>query len=281
MKTFLIILFSLILPYHLVAQILYSQKDVQIINSILSDAKKTNLSDSTIDKIVIHVGKQFLGTPYVGGVLDKPVIENLVIDISELDCVTFLENTVALSLTIRKNKIQFEDFCNELKFIRYRDGIMNGYASRLHYFYDWINNNEKKGVLQNITSVTGGKPYLRTVNSMTVNRLKYAHLKDDSSALVVKKVEEELTTMSKFYLPKEDIRLAEDNIKDGDLIALTTTIEGMEVAHVGIAIHQNSRLHFMHASSLGKKVEISSVPLFDMIKNKTIYTGIIVARLNK
>lgn len=281
MKTFLIILFSLILPYHLVAQILYSQKDVQIINSILSDAKKTNLSDSTIDKIVIHVGKQFLGTPYVGGVLDKPVIENLVIDISELDCVTFLENTVALSLIIKKNKIQFEDFCNELKFIRYRDGILNGYASRLHYFYDWINNNEKKGVLQNITSVTGGKPYLRTVNSMTVNRLKYAHLKDDSSALVVKKVEEELTTMSKFYLPKEDIRLAEDNIKDGDLIALTTTIEGMEVAHVGIAIHQNSRLHFMHASSLGKKVEISSVPLFDMIKNKTIYTGIIVARLNK
>ena len=281
MKTFLIILFSLILPYHLVAQILYSQKDVQIINSILSDAKKTNLSDSTIAKIVIHVGKQFLGTPYVGGVLDKPVIENLVIDISELDCVTFLENTVALSLIIKKNKIQFEDFCNELKFIRYRDGILNGYASRLHYFYDWINNNEKKGVLQNITSVTGGKPYLRTVNSMTVNRLKYAHLKDDSSALVVKKVEEELTTMSKFYLPKEDIRLAEDNIKDGDLIALTTTIEGMEVAHVGIAIHQNSRLHFMHASSLGKKVEISSVPLFDMIKNKTIYTGIIVARLNK
>ncbi len=281
MKTFLIILFSIILPYHLIAQILYSQKDVQIINSILSDAKNTNLTDSTIDKIVIRVGKQFLGTPYVGGVLDKPEIENLVIDISELDCVTFLENTVALSLTIKKNKTQFEDFCNELKFIRYRDGIMNGYASRLHYFYDWINNNEKKGVLQNITSVTGGKPYLRTVNSMSVNRSKYAHLKDDNSALVVKKVEEELTTMDKFYLPKEEIRLAEDKIQDGDLIALTTTIEGMEVAHVGIAIHQNSRLHFMHASSLGKKVVISSVPLFDMIKNKTIYTGIIVARLNK
>lgn len=281
MKTFLIILFSIILPYHLNAQILYSQKDVRIFNSILSEAKKTNLSDSTIDKIVIHVGKQFIGTPYVGGVLDKPEIENLVIDISELDCVTFLENTVALSLTIKKNKTQFEDFCNELKFIRYRDGIINGYASRLHYFYDWINNNEKKGILQNITLATGGKPYLRTVNSMTVNRLKYAHLKDDSSAFVVKKIEEELTIMEKFYLPKEEIRLAENKIKDGDVIALTTTIDGMEVAHVGIAIHKNARLHFMHASSLGKKVEISDVPLFEMIKYKTIYTGIIVARLNK
>lgn len=281
MKTLLILLFSIIIPYHLISQVIFSQKDVQIFNSILSEAKKTNLSDSAIDKIVIHIGKQLLGTPYVGGVLDKPEKENLVINLSELDCVTFLESTVALSLTIKKNKTQFEDFCNELKFIRYRDGVMNGYASRSHYFYDWINNNEKKGILQNITSVIGGKPYIRTVNSMTANRALYPKLKSDSSAMVVKKVEEELTSMNKYYVPKEEIRLAEDKIQDGDLIALATTIEGMEVAHVGIAIHKNSRLHFMHASSLDKKVEISDVPLFDMLKNKKIYTGIIVARLNK
>ena len=134
MKVFLMLLFSIQLPCHLIAQVLYSQQDIQVFNSILYEAKKTNLSDSAIDKIVIYAGKQFLGSPYVGGVLDKPETENLVIDLSGLDCVTYLESTIALSIVIKKNKTQFEDFCNELKFIRYRDGVMNGYASRLHYF---------------------------------------------------------------------------------------------------------------------------------------------------
>jgi len=280
MKTFFLLIISGLFPIHLMAQVLYSPKDVQIFTSIVSEAKKINLSDSAINKIEMEVGRQLMGTRYVGGILDKPESENLVVNLSELDCVTFLENTVTLSLCIKNNKTQFDDFCNELKFIRYRDGILNGYTSRLHYFYDWINNNEKKGILKNVTSETGGKPYIRTINSMTVNRAQYPHLKDDSSALVVKKVEDELTAMDKYYIPKAELQQAENKIHDGDLIALATTIEGMEVAHVGMAIHKNSRLYFLHASSIDKKVEISDVPLFDMLKNKSMYTGIIVSRLN-
>lgn len=279
MKVFLMLLFSIQLPCHLIAQVLYSQQDIQVFNSILYEAKKTNLSDSAIDKIVIYAGKQFLGSPYVGGVLDKPETENLVIDLSGLDCVTYLESTIALSIVIKKNKTQFEDFCNELKFIRYRDGVMNGYASRLHYFYDWINNNQQKGILENITEGIGGRPFVKNINSMTTNRIKYPHLKEDSSLIIVKKVEEGLSSMNKFYIPKEELLLAGDKIRDGDLIAIATTIAGMEVAHVGIAIHLNTGLHLMHASSLNRKVEISEVTLFDMLKNKSTYAGIIVSRL--
>jgi hypothetical protein len=261
------------------AQILYSQKDIQVFNSILSEAKKINLSDSAIDKIVIYVGKQFLGTPYVGGILDKPETENLVIDLSGLDCVTYLESTIALSIIIKENKTQFEDFCNELIFIRYRNGEMDGYASRLHYFYDWINNNQQKGILENITETIGGKPFIKNINCMTAKRANYPHLKEDSSLLIVKKVEEELSSMNKFYIPKEEILRAEDQIQDGDLVAFATTIDGMEVAHVGIAIHLNNVLHLMHASSLNNKVEISEASLFDMLRNKSTYAGIIVSRL--
>jgi hypothetical protein len=156
---------------------------------------------------------------------------------------------------------------------------MNGYASRLHYFCDWINNNQQKGILENITEGIGGKPFVKDINIMTSNRTKYSHLKEDSSFIIVRKVEEELSSMNKFYIPKDEIQQAECKIQDGDLIALTTTINGLEVAHVGIAIHFNHRLHLMHASSLDKKVEISDIPLSEMVQNKTTYAGIIVSRL--
>lgn len=281
MKIILLLLLSAQVPGHLIAQALYSQKDIQVFNVVMSEAKKANLSDSAIDRIVLFVGKQFMGIPYVGGVLDKPETENLVIDLSQLDCVTYLESTIALSVIIKENKTQFEDFCHKLKFIRYRDGEMKGYASRLHYFYDWINNNQQKGILGNITENIGGRTFVKDIHYMTKNRTKYPHLKEDSSLVIVKMVEEELSSMRKFYIPKEEIPLAEEKIRDGDLVAIATTMDGMEVAHVGIAVHLSTGLHLMHASSLNKKVEISEVSLFEMLKNKSSYAGIIVSRLKE
>jgi hypothetical protein len=85
--------------------------------------------------------------------------------------------------------------------------------------------------------------------------------------------------MMKFYIPKEEIHLNGDQIQDGDLIAISTTIYGMEVAHVGIVIHINKVPHLMHASSLNKKVEISELSLSDILINNSTYSGIIISRL--
>lgn len=271
-------LFSVQLPC-LIAQALFSEKDEQIFNSILAESDKAALANSSLDHILIYVGRQFLGSPYVGGTLDKPESENLVVDLYGMDCVTFLESTIAISIIIKENKCSFEDFCNKLKFIRYRNGIMDGYASRLHYFYDWINNNHQKGILNNITEDIGGKPFIKDINIMTVNSVKYPHLQEDSSMTLIRKVEQQLSSMNKFYIPKEEMPFIAKRIQDGDIIALATTIEGLEVAHVGLAVHFNNELHLMHASSRNKKVEISKLPLSEMLKNKSTYSGIIVSRL--
>ncbi len=279
MKTILTLIFSLQLSFPLIAQVLYAPNDVQVFNTVMDEAKKTHLSDSAIGSIVLHVGKQLLNTPYVGGVLDKPEIEKLVVDLSRLDCVTFLESVVALSMTIQKGNTQFDDFCHELQFIRYRDGVMNGYASRLHYFSEWIQNNAQKGILEPITANIGGKAFTKKIQIMTANRAKYPHLQEDSSLLAVKKAEERLSSLQLHYLPKEELLLTGDKIKDGDLVALVTSIDGLDVSHVGIAVHVNSELHLMHASSLSKKVEISEVTLFEMLRNKSTCPGIMAARL--
>lgn len=279
MKTILTLIFSLQLSFPLIAQVLYTPTDVQVFNTVLDEAKKTHLSDSAIGSIVLYVGEQLLNTPYVGGVLDKPETEKLVVDLSRLDCVTFLESVVALSMTIQKGNTQFDDFCQELQFIRYRDGVMNGYASRLHYFSEWIQNNAQKGILEPVTADIGGKPFVKKIQIMTTNRAKYPHLQEDSSLVAVKKAEERLSSLQLHYLPKEELLSAGDKIKDGDLVALVTSIDGLDVSHVGIAVHVNSELHLMHASSLSKKVEISEVTLFEMLRNKSTCPGIMVARL--
>ena len=48
------------------------------------------------------------------------------------------------------------DFIKNLETIRYRNGVLDGYPSRLHYFTDWIRNNEQKGLVRDITSELGG-----------------------------------------------------------------------------------------------------------------------------
>lgn len=279
MKIYLTLIFSIGLPGYLDAQVLYTQHDVQVFSTVMNEANKAHLSDSSIGSMVLYVGKQLLNTPYAGGLLDVPEAENLVVDLSRLDCVTYLESVVAFSMTIKKGKTSFEDFCHELKFIRYRDGVMNGYASRLHYFSEWIHNNEQKGILEDITATIGGKPFVKKIHMMTTNRVNYPHLNDCISLNAIKQAEETLNSIRKFYLPKEDLLHNANKINEGDLIAITTAIDGLDVAHVGIAVHVNSELHLMHASSLNKKVEISKGSLFEMLRNNATYTGIMVARL--
>lgn len=279
MKICLAIFFSVGLSCHLFAQVLFTQQDVQVFNAMVREAEKAGLSDSAINQIVFYIGKQFINTPYIGGILDEPETENLVVDLSHMDCVTYLESVVALSMVIKKDKIQFEDFCRELEFIRYRNGVMNGYASRLHYFSEWIQNNAQKGVLEHITENIGGKPFTGKTNIMTSNRAKYPHLKEDSALIAIKEAEEQLSAMQHYYVPKEELLSCSEKIRNGDLIALVTSIDGLDVEHVGIAVYLQSELHLMHASSLSKKVEISKGSLDELLRNKSSCNGIMVARL--
>lgn len=94
---------------------------------------------------MVAVGKTFLKTPYVAKTLEIGDTETLVVNLQGLDCTTFVENVLAFSLMGRNKKDNFDDFTKNLETVRYKDGKLNGYASRLHYFTEWIANNEAKG----------------------------------------------------------------------------------------------------------------------------------------
>ncbi|KAA6304419.1 hypothetical protein EZS27_043932, partial [termite gut metagenome] len=67
---------------------------------------------------------------------------------------TFVEYVLAMSLgPPQKKDIEGVEFRKYLRQIRYRDGRMEGYTSRLHYVSDWINDNIRKGLIEDVTTV--------------------------------------------------------------------------------------------------------------------------------
>lgn len=245
------------------------------------EQKITKLQSRETDSFqqsIITVGLSFLQTPYVAKTLEIGPKESLVVNLSGLDCTTFVENVLAFSYLLHSGNTDFNAFTNQLEKIRYRDGVLNGYASRLHYFSDWIANNEKKGYMEDITRDIGGEKSLKTINFMSSHRELYPFLKDDLNYNAIKNSEKLLSEQTLWTLKVEDIIANENKIHNGDIIALTTSIDGLDITHTGLAIFlEDERLHLLHASSSGE-VKISEEPLSEYLQSVKYNTGIRVAR---
>ncbi|MEO9513025.1 MAG: N-acetylmuramoyl-L-alanine amidase-like domain-containing protein [Flavobacteriaceae bacterium] len=267
--------FVLIFTAVLNAQITCSPTDRTLFQSKiyeLSIDKAASYGDS-----IVAMGKSFLGTPYVEKTLEIGNTETLVINLRGLDCTTFVENVLAFSLLYKNEQTDFTSFAANLKTIRYRNGVLNGYPSRLHYFTDWIRNNEGKGLVKNITSALGGIEHNKPINFMGTHRELYPYLKQDENHDTILKIEAQLAEQPLCILPQDQIEGSEHLIQSGDIIALATSIKGLDVTHTGFAVRQNGRIHLLHASSSGS-VRITEQPLADYLKKIKNNIGVIVAR---
>ena len=113
--------------------------------------------------LMLSNAQTFIDTPYVPNTLEIDDAENLVINCDEVDCTTFVEYVLAMSLCSEQGKDMSEgEFAGNLQRIRYRDGKIDGYTSRLHYIADWIENGVRGGFMEDVTAVNS--PYTQTLN---------------------------------------------------------------------------------------------------------------------
>lgn len=258
-------------------QITCSAEDKQAFEDKITEIEGYLKKD--IGKTIISVGKTFLGTPYVAKTLEVGKTETLVVNLHGLDCTTYVENVLAFSLLLKNEQTSFDKYTKTLENIRYIDGKLEGYASRLHYFSEWITNNEKKGLIKDITSEIGGVEITKEINFMSAHRDLYPFLKDEANFEKIKASENFLNNEAICYLPQNQIESNEHLIQSGDIIALTTSINGLDITHTGIASREkDGRIHLLHASSSGE-VKLSKVPLVEYLKNVKKNTGIMVARV--
>lgn len=242
-------------------------------------AVSSHLQKRPINEVIIEMGKTFLGTEYVAHTLEQSGEETLVINLRGLDCVSFCENSLVFARCIKKGKPTFDQYKAELQYIRYRGGVLDRYPSRLHYFSDHIFDNEKKGVWKNVTKSIGSVPFRKTVNFMSTHPESYPQLKQHPDfVMIIRKQEEAISKRAMFHIPKEEVARVADKIQSGDVIAITSDIPGMDIAHTGIAIRQNGALHFMHAPITGSKVTITTKTLAEYLAGNKKQLGIMVAR---
>ncbi|HLT50515.1 MAG TPA: N-acetylmuramoyl-L-alanine amidase-like domain-containing protein [Arenibacter sp.] len=240
----------------------------------ISDLKNDGLGET-----IVAVGKTFIGIPYVARTLEIGETESLVINLQGMDCTTYVENVLAFSLMLEQQKKDFGAYTKNLETIRYKDGKLDGYASRLHYFSEWIANNEKKGLLKDITSEIGGIESTKEIDFMSTHRELYPFLKDQENYKKIQESEQFLRSIPICILPQDQIQAKEHLIRTGDIIALTTSIKGLDITHTGIASREaDGRIHLLHASTGSKVVELSKLPLVDYLKGIKSNTGIMVAR---
>jgi hypothetical protein len=192
-----------------------------------------------------------------------------------------MELVLAIGITIDKNKYCFKDVCHELERIRYRNGKRSGYTSRLHYISWWITDNAKTGIIEEVTSQISDNRQPLDLNFMSTHPSSYPKLTENPG--FVKDIElQEIPYrgIEVNYIPKEDIDCTgHNNIKSGDIIAITTSIPGLDVAHIGFAHYHNGNLCLLHASSSKGEVVKETTPLHDYLANNRRHTGIRVLRV--
>lgn len=228
---------------------------------------------------ILALGRSFLGTPYAAGTLERQGPEALVINLRQYDCFTFVENIVALAHLFASGPASFARYRKTLTLIRYRRGCLDGYASRLHYFSDWLFDCQRKGIVKNISSLLGGQLLSKKIHFMTGHPDQYPALKDRNIYRQMRTVERRMQQRVRHYVPKAALKKLEGRIADGDLIAMTTRIEGLDVTHAGIAVHVGQRLHLLHASSIAGRVLISTETLDRYLAGNKTCSGVMVARM--
>ena len=245
------------------------------------------------ENMMMFYAQQLIGLPYVGKTLEVNPKEELAVNLRELDCTTLVENVVALVLTTRQGSTRFADFCNNLMKIRYRDGKLDGYASRNHYFSEWIASNERQGFITELTgkahdSRSANYPFVDSqkldITYMSTHPASYPMLKDDAQALrQIKANEQRLCGKTVRYIPRRLLGGTKKElgcVHDGDILAIVTKKAGLDVSHLGLAVWgRDGKLHLLNASQIHKKVVLEPMTLEEYMKKHPTQLGVRVIRV--
>lgn len=232
---------------------------------------------ASMPELVAQVAARFVGVPY--GAQGYSAAEGLACGLEAFDCVTLVEASMAIARSLAAGEPTQRAYVRELAALRFRHGKPDGFASRLHYFSDWIGHHTAAGRLEDLTARLGGEPDVRPIHYMTRNWEKYQKVRVEADFAAMRDVEQALSASKRHWLPKARVAGIVDQLQSGDILAIVTNIDGLDVVHVGLAYRKpDGVMHMLHAPVPGDVVSVSSKPLVDYLKVYEAHTGVIVAR---
>ncbi len=261
----------------------YQRSDSIKVEQLLSEARQKKLNKP--QECIMFFTKKFYGIPYVASTLEVNKTEQLVVNLRQLDCTTYVENVVALALCIKDKQYSFKSFCDNLQKIRYRKGDAVSYPARLHYYSEWIDDNTGAGICKEIQSPN--PPFTRIqnvwVNFMSRHSEKYPMLNGNKDNIEkIAQMEKKISGRKYRYIPKSEIKNSKtlrQTIHNGDIIVIITNINGLDTQHLGFAVWHKDGLHLINASSVHHKVVEEPMLLSTYLHKRKTMTGIRVVRL--
>jgi N-acetylmuramoyl-L-alanine amidase-like len=264
----------------------WADEDWAVFESTIRWALDSQLDTLPLGELMAEIGRSFIGTAYVPGTLEVDGPERLVIDFQGFDCVTFVENVFTIARFLKSDMASRLDdrgyvegeYERGLRALRYRDNVIDGYPSRLHYFSDWIGDNERKLLVRDITEEVGGIADQKPIGFMSTHADAYRQLADPANLEQLRETEARLTESGRHVVPQAGIAAVAARIRNGDIIAATSTVEGLDVAHTGLALWVDGTLRLLHAPLVGDSIRISEVSLAERVGRIDGQDGIIIAR---
>jgi Protein of unknown function (DUF1460) len=244
---------------------------------IMQFAIAQKLHRKTMPEIMQAISTQFVGSPYQAGLLDIAPKEKLVLALDKFDCVLFVEAVVAIARGVAAQDYEFDTFATRISEQRYRDGQLDDYCSRMHYFSEWIRANQERATVKQITQDLGGIKTPKRLNFMSSNRQKYSQLKSDDTFKCIVKMEEDLADLEFIYVPHDKIKQAYSKMQPGDIVAIATKIEGLDFTHTGLVYRNPDRsIGLIHASPSGTvKISPELQTYVNQVKDQA---GIVIVR---
>jgi hypothetical protein len=231
------------------------------------------------------VGRALTGTPYRSFTLEiDDHIEAPSVNLDGMDCWTFFEDALAFARMLDEPREDWtpQTMLRLIELDRYRGGTCNGYLSRLHYLEDWLYDNDRRGLVTDVTRNLGAVRGPHDAREMTVHWRGYRYLRNNRSLRPgIRLMEERVAEMPLYYIPKDRVSSIEPSLRTGDIICIATH-DGRFIgtSHVGLACRTSDGIvHFMHASApynFGRVVLDASIASY--LYRYRSDAGIIIAR---
>jgi hypothetical protein len=232
-----------------------------------------------LGRLIVRAGRLQLGRAY----RDPPQTaqqESLQIDLSTFQCVSFVESTLAVERCTWKRQQTAECFVDEVTRFRYRDGTMDGYGSRLHYFSDWLEDNTERQRLTDVSTALGGRPEPFVFNYMSRHPGRYPAMSTDGVADQIAAAEQRLSASPRIVVDRRTAKRTESALEPGDLIAIVSSKHpGLLIRHAGfVDPGARGQPRLLHASSHQKRVMVRRDSIAQYLAARPDRRGMVVAR---
>src|SRR5256886_15198396 len=226
-------------------------------NRLVAKAKAGNWKALPVGERTAAVGQALVGTRYRHFTLEiDNRIESPSVNFQGVDCWTFFEIALGFSRMLNEPESNWtpERLLHYIELDRYRGGECTGeYLSRLHYLEDWLYDNDRRGLVEDLTRNLGGRSVPHSAREMSVGWRHYRYLAANRSLLgPLARMEANVSSRPLYEIPKKQVAKIEPKLHSGDIIGIISRDRSgvYSTAHVGLALRTGDGvLHFMHASS--------------------------------